>query len=44
MTPAQASFAPNEPPGAAILTLVGGGLAAAGFAGAAVFTFRRRRS
>ena len=26
-----------------ILTLVGGGLAAAGFAGAAVFTFRRRR-
>ena len=42
-TPAQASFAPNEPPSAAILTLVGGGLAAAGFAGAAVFTFRRRR-
>ena len=43
VTPAQASFAPNEPPSAAILTLVGGGLAAAGFAGAAVFTFRRRR-
>ena len=37
VTPAQASFTPNEPPSAAILTLVGGGLAAAGFAGAAVF-------
>ena len=40
---AQPLDAPNEPPSAAVLTLVGGGLAAAGFAGAGALTFRRRR-
>ena len=34
---------PNEPPSPAVLTLVGGGLAAAGFAAAGALTFRRRR-
>ena len=34
---------PNEPPSPAVLTLIGGGLAAAGFAGAGALTFRRRR-
>lgn len=42
-TPVQASFTPQAPPSAALLTLVGGGLAAAGFAGAAVISVRRRR-
>jgi hypothetical protein len=39
----QVADAPNEPPSPAVLTLVGGGLAAAGFAGAGLLTFRRRR-
>jgi hypothetical protein len=39
----QPANTPNEPPSPAVLTLVGGGLAAAGFAGAGVLSFRRRR-
>jgi von Willebrand factor type A domain len=41
---ASALDTPNEPPSPAVLTLVGGGLAAAGFAGAGVLSFRRRRT
>jgi hypothetical protein len=39
----QATLRPDEPPSPAVLTVVGGGLAAAGFAGAGVMTVRRRR-
>jgi Ca-activated chloride channel family protein len=38
-----ASFTPQEPPSAGVLTVAGGGLAAAGFAAAVALGLRRRR-